>query len=721
MPLLPRLAPRLYSLRLYLIKAVAVFTFAVCLALSALHPSQAQYPGGGYPGGGYPGSGGWVPCDASGSPLPAGSPGLNPDGSAALVGTGKTPSYTNTYPIPAGAAAWWFSAYGPNPTNSGGYPGGGGGGYPGASGLGLSGYADNYAADTSGGQHGYYDPVSYGGDRPLPSPPNVTGGATASVSDTLSAHFLWTGPAPVPASATFLVAATASAGASAGYGNSGQTSGLSGTGSASAGGASVTATAGDAGSAGSPAPVTAYQVVTATPSGSVATVSLPASVSTSTSDTLAYASWTGSTGDSYYAGPGAGPTAATANAHASGSVKPTAAGVQGLSTADTAGWDPASPRFFSGTDCSAAGTAVAVSGSVLRAQLVVGGTVVAEYDDATAARSTSGVDPNTVFTSGTSQASVPLSVHFDSTHFASGTPVTVALRVRDTNNNFYPVAPISAPAVNNAFLMYNNNQVPYGQTGSVDDSSGTNQAQKAADAVAGVLATPSHIKPSAEDYTDNVAGIEGKLSAAGSQYTVFFAAGHGDVALNGNPYVLGDCVAVPTNADVGDWLTDAYISSSVQAAAKSPTQPPYNFVYLHTCDSGTTSGFAADFGIPVNSSDRGMMGFVSNTDGTNYNATNHLTPPGYAEDGELAVSQQNTTYTQKLWQLLMAGRTPAYAIQQLFSAKEGAQEWYEPTQQGQQGVLGANNTEIATLVVGDENNFTLAGAVYSGSPGQWFK
>ena len=401
------------------------------------------------------------------------------------------------------------------------------------------------------------------------------------------------------------------------------------------------------------------------------------------------------------------------------SAPPFPASVTGDSTVDTAGWDSTHPRFFSGTDCGVKANGVAAKGHIIHMQVDIGGMLVAEYDDTAVAPLTSnqGTAPNKVqYQTGTSQTSYTLTTMFDSTHFANNSQVPVQVEVIDgTGSPYY--ANIHGPAINNAFLMYNNNGVPYGQNGSVFDNNGVQEAQKAAQDVSAAL-SPTHITASALDSTDNVNGIEGKLSNPASQYTVFFAADHGDISINGNKYVLGDCLAVPNNS--ADWLTDSNISTAVNQSAASPTQPPYNFVYLHTCNSGNTSVFANDFGIPVTlGGDRGMMGFTNNP--SNNSPGNPYTPAGYTEDGELAVTAQNTLYTQTLWQQLLAGNAAHAAIVNTKRITGGAQEYYEPTQQNQPGALGANNSEVAELIAGSDSNYTLANAVYGGVAGQWFQ
>ena len=101
--------------------------------------------------------------------------------------------------------------------------------------------------------------------------------------------------------------------------------------------------------------------------------------------------------------------------------------LSGYSTVDTAGWDPMHPRFFSGTDRSATGTAVAASGYIKQATLSLGGTAVKYYYD------TSMYGPFPVGTTqGTNQSSTPLSVVFDSTHFADTAPVSIQMTVTDS-------------------------------------------------------------------------------------------------------------------------------------------------------------------------------------------------------------------------------------------------------------------------------------------------
>jgi len=315
-PLLARLAEKQWALTglgMALLVLLVLPSAQIKLGASQLNGLIGSYTSGG---------GGWVPCDASGNPLPSGDPGLNSDGSAALLHTGNQPTADNTYPVPkTGADSWWYGCYSPQAPGGGSYPSGGG--YPGG-GLSTSSSAGNSVSGSTGGLStiGYYDPVYCAGDRPgsSPQPPDLNGSVTTNGSDTLTAHFLWTGGGPAPTQATFIIHTSVSASASVGYGSSGKTGGLSGTATATLGSDTVTAT--DGGSSGSQTGGS-YQAQQVSPSGNIAAVSLSGSVSTTTKNTLVYATWIGDPSSTYYyAGPGAGQTGASASATAKGSVYP---------------------------------------------------------------------------------------------------------------------------------------------------------------------------------------------------------------------------------------------------------------------------------------------------------------------------------------------------------------------------------------------------------------
>ena len=243
----------LTGLGLALLVLLVLPSAQIKLGASQLHGLIGSYTGGG--GGWVPcdASGNPLPCDASGNPLPSGDPGLNSDGSAALLHTGSQPTASNDYPVPqTGADPWWYGCYSPQAPGGGPYPSGGG--YPGG-GLSTSSTAGNSVTAQTGGLStiGYYDPVYFSGDRPgnTPTPPDLNGTVTTTGSDTLKARFLWTGTGPAPTQATFIIQTSVTANASVGYGSSGKTSGLSATGTATLGSDTVTANAGDAGSPGS--------------------------------------------------------------------------------------------------------------------------------------------------------------------------------------------------------------------------------------------------------------------------------------------------------------------------------------------------------------------------------------------------------------------------------------------------------------------------------------
>ena len=302
--------------------AASLFLMAILFSLVVSAHAQSGYPGGGYPGGGgsggypgggYPGSGGWVASDAGGNPLTQYGRALNTDGSVNLLPSGNQPTKTNTYPIPAGAADWWFAAYSPNDALTG---------DPGNyyyNSLNLSSSAANTVRDNYGqGPIGFYDPTNHGGDRSdaTPLPPNLLGSVHADNSDTLTAYFVWTGdPAHVPDHQDFLICTSVSASASVNYGSAGATSGVKAKAVATLGSDAVTALAGDYGSQ-SPPSLTRNVLVRAVPTGKIITLSRAGSVSVDTTDGLLYATWVPGDHDFYYYGPGNGYTSASAGANA---------------------------------------------------------------------------------------------------------------------------------------------------------------------------------------------------------------------------------------------------------------------------------------------------------------------------------------------------------------------------------------------------------------------
>jgi len=281
------------------------------LCLSCARPAHAQYPGGGYPGGGYPGSGGWVPSDASGTPLQAGTQGTNSDGSANLMPSGKVPKKTNTYPVAADAEIWWFGAFSPNDRttdDSGHYY---------YNGLFLNSTAGNTVTDNYGqGPIGFYDPINHGGDRSDATPllPDLLGSVHAENSDTLKAYLVWTGDqAHIPPYQDVRLHTSVGATATVSFGNGGATSKMSASATGNLEADTVTATAGDAGSD-SPPPDVRSVLIRATPNGNLITLSRSAGVTVDTTNGLPYAAWVPGDHDYYYSGSANGYTSANASA-----------------------------------------------------------------------------------------------------------------------------------------------------------------------------------------------------------------------------------------------------------------------------------------------------------------------------------------------------------------------------------------------------------------------
>ncbi len=378
--------------------------------------------------------------------------------------------------------------------------------------------------------------------------------------------------------------------------------------------------------------------------------------------------------------------------------------LQAHSTVDTANWDELKPRFFSGTNCKVTGTATAYSappgnasypngGSyVQQASLSIGGKVVKQYYDS------SMYGPFTADTIlGTNQASVPLSVFFDSTHFADGSNIPAQMTVTDSGGLTYTVN-LSGPACNNLVAVAN-------QTSSaVDPATGENVAINAANGQAkgqkgdpnfqpypGVMtqSSPNNIGAIGIFYHHKSALIN---DIAASGYTVFFAATHAD------PGYLGDCYSVsgtdaqgnPNPAyDPGAYLNDTDIQGAITTRTTA-LSAPYLFVFLHGCDSGGSTSLPSDFGIATISSsdDRAYVGYGA----------------------AIIVNQENTNFAVKTWYYLMQGLTVDKATGQ--ASFDFPIQAYSSTGNG--GTTGP-------AVYGD-SNMTLHGKVYNWTSGPvWYR
>lgn len=230
---------------------------------------------------------GWVPCDASGTPLTSSDPGYDHStGGAILLNSGKLPDVTPTGTY-SSLTSWWKGAYSPNaPSSQPQNPYGG---------LGLSTSASNFAIDPVFHWHaGYYAPNGYSDDPdgPMPDCPDIGGTVTANLSDSLTAYFVWTGPGSAPNPANFLLSYAANASASVLYEYSGLTSGLSSTGAASLGSIYVSAAASAPGLTGYDSQ-SAKELKQFTPDSSgMVTISLPANVYGYSSNGINVGFWT---------------------------------------------------------------------------------------------------------------------------------------------------------------------------------------------------------------------------------------------------------------------------------------------------------------------------------------------------------------------------------------------------------------------------------------------
>jgi len=430
------------------------------------------------------------------------------------------------------------------------------------------------------------------------------------------------------------------------------------------------------------------------PTGACAT-GLPASVSTYTTGTLSK-----SGGGTYYfvqSQPGSSFTVdCTPTASSSGSSGSPGSGshgdvrinysvsailpppLQAHSTVDSANWNAMRPRFFSGTNCSVSGTATAYSappgGSsyVTSAQLQIGSTTVKQYTD-----------------TGTHQASVPLSVVFDSTHFADNTPISIQMTVTDSGGLTYTVS-LSGPACNNLVAVANRT------SSAVDPATGENVAINAVNGSAKGVKSDANFQPYPGVMTQS---SPNNISATGvfdhhksalindiatSGYTVFFATTHAD------PGYLGDCYSVSSsdpNYDPGAYLNDTDIRGAIRTRTTA-LSAPYLFAYLYGCNGASDpTTIAADFGFSQTSSDdRAFLGYAA----------------------PVAVTQQNTNFAVQVWHYLMQGQTVNYAADQATYAFK-IQPWPD------------HNSYTTTVIWGDPN-MTLHGKVYNWVSGPtWYR
>jgi hypothetical protein len=373
-----------------------------------------------------------------------------------------------------------------------------------------------------------------------------------------------------------------------------------------------------------------------------------------------------------------------ADASGGASIPPVSVSFGAHSTVDTSApgnpWDPAHPRFFSGTNCSASATAPAISGYVSHAQLQVGGTDVKDYYDTSDAGHPA-AGPNVIL--GTNQTSASLSVHFDSTYFPNGSPIPIQLTVTDTNGKTYN-GQISGPACNNLLALAN-------QTSSWVDynaSPPVNVAEEAMDGttpIAGVVqqSGPNNIAGVGKD-SDHKADIITDI--AGNSWTAFFAATHSEQG------ELGDCYSTPTSDLATTYLFDADIQGAI-AIRTTALYPPYLFAHIHGCNGGGSSALANDFGIAsASSDDRACVAY----------------------DATIVVNQQNTNFALLMWQLLLSGEKVSDAVKDALATYK-VQVWQDFN-------IPPDNQHVTIPKIYGDSTMTLHNKVYSWVSGPtWYR
>jgi len=289
---------------------------------------------------------------------------------------------------------------------------------------------------------------------------------------------------------------------------------------------------------------------------------------------------------------------------------------------DSAYWNPANPRFFSGTNCSAKATAAAVIGHVTIAQLLVGGTVVKNYYD------TSITGPYPVNTTlGTNQTSAGLSVNFDSTHFPDVNAIPIQMTVNDSGSSADTYTDtIQAGAYNEGYVGYEPTTV-----------SGQANAQVVDSAMAAC-----NINNNDSNITDN----RDMVLSAVKYNTTFFTCNHGNETPDANNHVYFEPpagVGTSNGLIFGNQRVDTSSTTAnprddvAEAVAKKHSYPPpYNFVYLDVCNGALNSEFADGFGVSASgNTDRALLGWA----------------------GVVADNQVNLQWTGRLYTALASGKT----------------------------------------------------------------
>lgn len=246
-------------------------------------------------------------------------------------------------------------------------------------------------------------------------------------------------------------------------------------------------------------------------------------------------------------------------------------------------------------------------------------------------------------------------ITWDTTHFADGAQVIVRVEATDTNGDVSHDE-FTVTVYNKAYVLGNRF---------------TNQGVTAADWITVRANGMNHNNP-LKSTIDRKNTILNNLPP----YTAFHIWTHG------NAGVFGDCQYVPGNGN--DFLVFAN-EATAAVANKTPNEPPYNFVNINGCLTGSDDTLADAFGTGnFSGPDRAFLGW-----GTAFLDSAH-----------------NLNWVNRVWQNLQNGETLQEAVD-LSSAVSSPD---------------ANNVGdgAATPVIMGDACMKLH-SVYGGQPGQWYR
>lgn len=275
------------------------------------------------------------------------------------------------------------------------------------------------------------------------------------------------------------------------------------------------------------------------------------------------------------------------------------------------------PTWFSGTNCEASGIAGMPNQTfynfINHVQLLINGTVVWEK----------------YYTYPQFTPIQPL-VYFDSTHFNDASQVTVTINawtsIGQTNT-----ASNSATAYNKQYVIGN----------TLPANNGIGSLLRGHEAI-GICAIPNHTRLDAGiELTRLRANLVTDLPPGTSYY----------IWSHGTPNSYGDAAA---GAAGGGWVTNGDVATALAApiTGKSAMHyPPYNFVFLDTCECGSNDALAVAFGVAMHtgpsSPDRAFVGWPVNVPEFANNPMNDVDP---------------LTWTTAFFQNLNSGKTVLAAI-----------------------------------------------------------